>query len=192
MQLASSRFNVRVEKRPEASFSQTIGEIRSWLDGHNLRSASITPVATREYGLGFEISFHNEDEASTFQRQFSLHPTRRLCEIAAPNQSLISDELRTAAHNREARGWEVNRDRSKPEEPEDPADELTALHEVSESITASGNYLAAADRLFAAYGASNQERLGEVIEKALGQSYRASQAVHQLHLLFRQERRKSK
>src|SRR3954447_19883128 len=190
MQLASSRFNVRVEKRPEASFSQTIGEIRSWLDGHNLRSASITPAATREYGLGFEISFHNEDEASTFQRQFSLHPTRRLCEIAAPNQSLISDELRTAAHNRKARGWEVDRDRSKPEEPQDPADKLTAVHEVNESITASGNYLAAADRLFAAHG--DPERLREVIEKALRQSQRASQAVHRLHLLFRQERRKNR
>src|SRR4051812_49825249 len=112
--------------------------------------------------------------------------------MEAPNRSFIRNEFRTAANTGKAGGWELNRDRSKQEEPEDPADELTALHEVSESITASGNYLAAADRLFAAYGASNQERLGEVIEKALGQSQRASQAVHQLHLLFCQERRKSR
>ena len=77
MALAAISFNLRVEKRPEASFSHTIKDIHSWLDQHQVRPVSVTPVATRENGVGFEVSFNTEDEVNSFQREFAAQKESR-------------------------------------------------------------------------------------------------------------------
>jgi hypothetical protein len=61
---------VRIEKKPESSFRATMNEIRTWLDHRNIQPVSFKPVATADTGVGFEISFHNEDEAHLFKHEF--------------------------------------------------------------------------------------------------------------------------
>jgi hypothetical protein len=63
---------VRVEKKPERSFGETMNELRIWLDHHNIDSTSFTPVAKADSAVGFEIGFGTEDEASLFRNSFAL------------------------------------------------------------------------------------------------------------------------
>jgi hypothetical protein len=63
---------VRVEKKPERSFGETMNEIRIWLDHHNINSISFMPVAKADSGVGFEIGFSTEDEAFLFRNSFEL------------------------------------------------------------------------------------------------------------------------
>src|SRR4051795_5767280 len=89
MAAAATPFNVRVEKTPDASFGQTISEIISWLDQEKSQPVSVTPVATRKNGVGFEVGFNSAAEANSFQRRFALD-ARRLRDIAGspPNDVL--------------------------------------------------------------------------------------------------------
>ena len=65
------RFIVHIEKQPGGSFGGTMHEIRSWLDERHIQPASFLPVANAQSGVGFEISFNNEDEAVSFRAGFS-------------------------------------------------------------------------------------------------------------------------
>jgi RNA polymerase sigma-70 factor (ECF subfamily) len=68
----SPAFVVRVEKRPEGSFGETINVIRSWLDHRHIQPVSFTPVANARSGVGFEVGFNSEDEAHVFEREFNF------------------------------------------------------------------------------------------------------------------------
>ena|SRR5215467_10045488 len=58
---------------------------------------------------------------------------------------------------------------------------IAALHELIDALTAVGNYLAAANRLFDDSRALKQEkRLGETLAKSLNQSQRANDAARWL------------
>jgi hypothetical protein len=70
-----SPYIVRVEKQPERSFSQTMNDIRSWLDHHMAESISFKPVANARRGVGFEIAFKSENEACLFEQAFRPEPT---------------------------------------------------------------------------------------------------------------------
>jgi phosphoglycerate-specific signal transduction histidine kinase len=61
------------------------------------------------------------------------------------------------------------------------------LHEVTEALTALGNYLAVAHRKFEEQPEPRQEGLGEALEKSLGQQERASEAVRRLNNILRRE-----
>jgi hypothetical protein len=67
----NSSIVVRVEKKPERSFGETMNEIRMWLDHHNISSISFMPVAKADSGVGFEIGFSTEDEAFLFRNSFA-------------------------------------------------------------------------------------------------------------------------
>ena len=187
MAFAATPFNVRVEKRPEASFGETIGEIRCWLDRHKYLPVSLNPVATRENGVGFEVSFNSEIEADSFQREFTPLCARRPCETAGLYGSPISDRLRAIARELEARAQDLERARLETERPMGPAEEIAALHELSESTFASSNYLAAANHLLEASSGPDEESLRKVLQKAFLQSARVSQAVHRLRLFVSRE-----
>jgi hypothetical protein len=60
---------VCVERKPGA-FGDTMNEIRTWLDHCKIHPASFNPVAPANSGVGFEISFNNEDEARLFEHAF--------------------------------------------------------------------------------------------------------------------------
>jgi hypothetical protein len=62
-------FIVQMERKPGA-FGDTMNEIRSWLDHCKIHPASFNPVAPANSGVGFEISFNNEDEARLFEHAF--------------------------------------------------------------------------------------------------------------------------
>jgi hypothetical protein len=76
------------------------------------------------------------------------------------------------------------------EAPTNPsADEAALLHELSEALTALGNYLAAAQREFEVYPGPMQEVLAEALRGGLTQYERAAEAVRQLRgRLFRDGR----
>jgi len=184
MAAAATPFNVRVEKKPDASFGQTISEIISWLDQEKSQPFSVTPVATRKNGVGFEVGFNSEAEANSFQRRFALD-ARRLCDIAGPRQTTLSARLRTMAHELEEQAEELDRVLFTPEAPKDPAEELAAFHELSDGAFAAGNYLAAANRLFGGASEPRQDRVADILEKASGQLERVNDAVHRLRKLLK-------
>lgn len=69
------------------------------------------------------------------------------------------------------------------------ADEAALLHELSEALTALGNYLAAARREFEVHPGPMQEVLGEALRGGLSQYERAAEAVRRLRTrLFRDGR----
>jgi phosphoglycerate-specific signal transduction histidine kinase len=61
------------------------------------------------------------------------------------------------------------------------------LHELAETLTALGNYLAVAHRKFEDQPKPRQEGLGEALEKSLSQQERASVALRRLNDLLRRE-----
>ena len=58
----SPLFVVRVEKKPESSFGETMNAVRAWLDHRQIEPASFMSVANALRGVGFEIGFNSEDE----------------------------------------------------------------------------------------------------------------------------------
>jgi hypothetical protein len=64
-------------------------------------------------------------------------------------------------------------------------EQAAAFRELIDALTAVGNYLAAANRLFER---GSQLRLGEVLAKGLGQSERASEATRRLRKLLNRGR----
>jgi hypothetical protein len=59
-----------------------------------------------------------------------------------------------------------------------------SVRELAEALTALGNYLAAANRILADGPTPPVERLGDVLEKSMGQYERAAKAARQLHRLY--------
>jgi hypothetical protein len=69
MRLASP-VAVRTENRANMPpLSDTMAEIRTWLDSERIEPASFKTVVGRG-GLGFEIGFKSEQDADRFRRQF--------------------------------------------------------------------------------------------------------------------------
>ena len=66
-------FVVHVDKKPHASFVETMGDVRSWLDRCKIEPVSFKPVTSVKSGVGFDIGFKSEDEALLFRRAFGLH-----------------------------------------------------------------------------------------------------------------------
>ena len=67
----SPPYIVRVERKPERSFGQTMNDIRFWLDHHTAESISFKPVANVRNGVGFEIAFNSQDQAFLLKREFA-------------------------------------------------------------------------------------------------------------------------
>lgn len=65
---------------------------------------------------------------------------------------------------------------------------LALVHELAEPLTAIGNYLDAAKRLFDADVQSAQENLGKVLEKSQTQVSRADEILERLRDLLRHEK----
>jgi hypothetical protein len=66
-------FVVHLDKQPHASFVETMGDVRSWLDRCKIEPVSFKPVTSVKNGVGFDIGFKSEDEALLFRRAFGLH-----------------------------------------------------------------------------------------------------------------------
>jgi hypothetical protein len=66
----NSPFVVRIEKKPEKSLSDTMNQVRTWLDHRKIGRVSFKPVAKADTGIGFEIRFNTEDEAELFEQEF--------------------------------------------------------------------------------------------------------------------------
>jgi hypothetical protein len=45
-------------------------DARSWLDHHQITATSFKPVTNAKAGIGFDIGFNTEDEASLFESDF--------------------------------------------------------------------------------------------------------------------------
>jgi hypothetical protein len=88
---------------------------------------------------------------------------------------------------RRAQRVAANRDAYNRGPPKNRASEKAVLHEVTEALTALGNYLAVAHRKFEEQPEPRQEGLGEALEKSLGQQERASEAVRRLNNILRRE-----
>ena len=58
------------------------------------------------------------------------------------------------------------------------------VRELMEALTAVGNYLAVANRILAGETTPATERLGDVLDKSMGQYERAANAARQLHKLY--------
>jgi phosphoglycerate-specific signal transduction histidine kinase len=63
------------------------------------------------------------------------------------------------------------------------AGQTTVLHELTEALTALGNYLEAAQRQFE----NRQEVLGETLRASLGQYERVAECLHRLRTLIYRE-----
>ena len=66
-----SALTVHIEKKPGRSFSNGMSDARSWLDQHQIESTSFKPITNAEGGIGFDIGFNTEDEASLFESDFA-------------------------------------------------------------------------------------------------------------------------
>jgi len=88
---------------------------------------------------------------------------------------------------RRAQRVAANRDAYNRGPPKNRASEKAVLHDVTEALTALGNYLAVAHRKFEEQPEPRQEGLGEALEKSLGQQERASEAVRRLNNILRRE-----
>jgi hypothetical protein len=66
-------FIVHLDKKLHASFAETMGDVRSWLDRCKIETVSFKPVTSAESGVGFDIGFKREDEALRFERAFGQH-----------------------------------------------------------------------------------------------------------------------
>jgi hypothetical protein len=89
---------------------------------------------------------------------------------------------------RRAKRVAANPDAYNPGLPQNRDPEKAALlHEVTEALTALGNYLDVAHRKFKDQPEPRQEDLGEALKKSLGQYERAAEAVRRLSDIFRRE-----
>ena len=66
------RTPVVVQPKPtrEMPFTETMKDIRIWLDREQIQPAEFKAVVGRT-GLGFEISFNDKSEAQRFQERFA-------------------------------------------------------------------------------------------------------------------------
>jgi len=69
--MALSPFIVHVEKKPGVSFGETMRDARFWLDRHQIETVSFRTVTSAVTGVGFDIGFNIEDDASLFNQAFS-------------------------------------------------------------------------------------------------------------------------
>jgi hypothetical protein len=93
--MASPTSVVHVEKPPEILLSEYFGEMRIWLDAHD-----ITPLDFRPFGgpsVGFEIRFRSPEQASLFEREFGakVQPTTVVPLIFADRLASQSSMTRT-------------------------------------------------------------------------------------------------
>ena len=68
MALDPSPLIVRVEEIPETglSFGDTMNDIRTWLDHHNIQPVVFKTIDRAPAGMGFEITFANHHDAHHF------------------------------------------------------------------------------------------------------------------------------
>jgi outer membrane lipoprotein-sorting protein len=71
MMVLSSSITLRVESLPGTPFGDTMNEIRMWLDSQKIQPLDFKTVAGGA-GLGFEIRFRNQDEATRFRERFPV------------------------------------------------------------------------------------------------------------------------
>jgi hypothetical protein len=62
---------VHVARKPGRSFSNSMRDARSWLDHHQITATSFKTVTNAKGGIGFDIGFNTEDEASLFESDFA-------------------------------------------------------------------------------------------------------------------------
>jgi hypothetical protein len=69
-------FTVRVEK-PETALAETMNDMRSWLDKHQVRPIEFKIARTGFPGVAFDIQFRSADEAFLFEQMFCLKASDR-------------------------------------------------------------------------------------------------------------------
>ena len=88
---------VYVEKPDEILLSEYFGEMRIWLDAHN-----ITPIDFRLSGgpiMGLEVRFGGPEEATLFEQKFGPQPTNVVPLIFADPAASQSSITRTMSVN---------------------------------------------------------------------------------------------
>ena len=63
-------FTIRIEK-PEAALAETMNEMRSWLDKHQVEPVEFKIAMTGFPGIAFDVQFKNEEEAVLSERMFA-------------------------------------------------------------------------------------------------------------------------
>ena len=66
-----SPLTVHLAKKPGRSFSNSMRDARSWLDHYQITATSFKTVTNAKGGIGFDIGFNTEDEASLFESDFA-------------------------------------------------------------------------------------------------------------------------
>jgi hypothetical protein len=64
------RFTIRIEK-PEAALAETMNEMRSWLDRHQVQPSEFKIAMTGFPGIAFDVQFRSEEEAILFEKIFA-------------------------------------------------------------------------------------------------------------------------
>ena len=64
------RFTIRIEK-PETALAETMNEMRSWLDKHQVQPIEFKIARTGFPGIAFDVQFRSEDEAVLFEQIFA-------------------------------------------------------------------------------------------------------------------------
>jgi hypothetical protein len=63
-------FTIRIEK-PETALAETMNEMRSWLDKHEIHLIEFKIAATGFPGIAFDLRFRSQKEAVLFERRFA-------------------------------------------------------------------------------------------------------------------------
>jgi hypothetical protein len=63
-------FTIRIGK-PETALAETMNEMRSWLDKHQVQPIVFKIARTGFPGIAFDVQFRSEDEAVLFEQIFA-------------------------------------------------------------------------------------------------------------------------
>jgi hypothetical protein len=63
-------FTIRIEK-PETALAETMNEMRSWLDRHEVQLIEFKIAMTGFPGIAFDLQFRSQEEAVLFERRFA-------------------------------------------------------------------------------------------------------------------------
>ena len=63
-------FTIRIEK-PENALAETMNEMRSWLDKHQVQPVEFKIAMTGFPGIAFDVQFKSEEEAIRFEKIFA-------------------------------------------------------------------------------------------------------------------------
>jgi hypothetical protein len=69
--------SLRGPRQPETALAETMNDMRSWLDKHQVRPIEFKIARTGFPGVAFDIQFRSADEAFLFEQMFCLKASDR-------------------------------------------------------------------------------------------------------------------